>query len=317
MRNAFAEEITRLTTVDERVVLLSGDIGNHLFDRLRAAHPERFFNCGVAEANMMGTAAGMALCGLLPVVYTIAPFTTTRCFEQIRVDVAYHAAPVVIVGTGAGLSYAELGPTHHSLEDLSLLRTLPGMQVLAPADGGELKLALRQAVASGRPTYIRIGKKGEPDVHAGEARFEIGRIQPLRRAAVSPRRGTTIALLAAGPIVAEALEAGSRLDATGWSCEVCSVGTIKPLDTRYLDEVAARVDLLVTVEEHGLIGGLGSAVSEWRTDAHITTPLLRLGAPDQFLHEVASQIHARRLFGIDAEGIFAGVIRAIARGAAA
>lgn len=317
MRNAFADEITRLAGADERVLLLSGDIGNHLFDRLRAAHPLRFLNCGVAEANMMGTAAGMALCGLRPVVYTIAPFTTTRCFEQIRVDVAYHAAPVVIVGTGAGLSYAELGPTHHSLEDLSLLRSLPGMQVLAPADGGELKLALRQAVASSRPTYIRIGKKGEPDLHGGNPRFEIGRIQSMRCAAESPRRGSTIALLAAGPIVAEALEAGSRLDAAGWSCEVGSVGTIKPLDTGYLAEVAARVNLLVTIEEHGLIGGLGSAVSEWRTDARIATPLLRLGAPDEFLHEVASQRHARRLFGIDADGIVVGVTRAIARSAAA
>jgi transketolase len=317
MRNAFADEVTRLATEDERVVLLSGDIGNHLFDRLRAAHPERFLNCGVAEANMMGAAAGMALCGLRPVVYTIAPFTTTRCFEQIRVDVAYHAAPVVIVGTGAGLSYAELGPTHHSLEDLSILRSLPGMQVLAPADGGELRLALRQAIASGRPTYIRIGKKGEPDVHAGEPRFEIGRIQPLRRDTQSLRCGSTVALLAAGPIVAEALEAGNRLDAAGWSCEVCSVGTIKPLDTRYLAELAARVELLVTIEEHGLIGGLGSAVSEWRTDARIATPLLRLGAPDEFLHEVASQSHARRLFGIDAAGIVDSVARAAARSAAA
>jgi transketolase len=310
MRNAFADEVTRLAAEDGRVVLLSGDIGNHLFDRLRAAHPERFLNCGVAESNMMGAAAGMALCGLRPVVYTIAPFTTTRCFEQIRVDVAYHAAPVVIVGTGAGLSYAELGPTHHSLEDLSILRSLPGMQVLAPADGGELRLALRQAIASGRPTYIRIGKKGEPDVHAGVPRFEIGRIQPLRR-------GSTVALLAAGPIVGEALEAGSRLDAAGWSCEVCSVGTIKPLDIRYLAELAARVELLVTIEEHGLIGGLGSAVSEWRSDARIATPLLRLGTPDEFLHEVASQNHARRLFGIDAAGIVDSVKRAAARSAAA
>ncbi len=128
MRNAFARELTRLAAEDERVVLLMGDIGNRLFDDFKARFPERFFNCGVAEANMMSTAAGMALCGLRPVVYTIVPFVTTRCLEQIRVDVCYHHAPVVIVGVGGGLSYASLGATHHACEDIALLRVLPGMQ---------------------------------------------------------------------------------------------------------------------------------------------------------------------------------------------
>lgn len=310
MRNAFAEEVTLLAHQDERIVLLSGDIGNRLFDSLRAANPARFLNCGVAEANMMGTAAGMALCGLRPVVYTIAPFTTTRCFEQIRLDVAYHAAPVIIVGTGAGLAYCELGPSHHSLEDVSLLRSLPGMQILVPADRDELRAALRQAVASNRPTYIRIGKKGEADLPRVEPAFEIGRSRPLRR-------GADVALLAAGPIVTEALGAAERLSALGWSCEVCSVGTIKPLDTRYLSAIAARVRLIVTIEEHGLIGGLGSAVCEWRSDTAITTPLLRLGTPDAFLHEVASQDHARQAFGLDAGSIATSVVRAVAHKAVA
>ena len=144
MRNAFADEMTKLAATDHRVVVLSGDIGNKLFDKPKAVDEMRFYNCGIAEANMMGVAAGMAHSGLRPFVYTITPFTTTRCFEQIRVDVCYHHAPVVIVGTGSGLSYADLGPAHHSLEDMAILRTLPGMRVVAPCDASELRQVLHE-----------------------------------------------------------------------------------------------------------------------------------------------------------------------------
>jgi len=148
MRDAFAREMTSLASERSDVTLLSGDIGNRMFDRFKQVAPERFFNCGIAEANMMSVAAGMALSGMRPVVYTIAPFTTTRCLEQIRVGVAYHKAPVVIVGTGSGLSYSELGPTHHSLEDMAILRTLPGINVVAPADSNELVAQLQEALNS-------------------------------------------------------------------------------------------------------------------------------------------------------------------------
>src|SRR5258708_2932501 len=134
MRNAFAAVITELAEQDKRVVLLSGDIGNRLFDKFKSKFPDRFFNCGVAEANMTGMAAGMALCGLRPFTYTITPFATTRAMEQIRVDVCYHNVPVTIVGTGSGLSYASLGPTHHSLEDVGMLRTLANLTIICPAD---------------------------------------------------------------------------------------------------------------------------------------------------------------------------------------
>ena len=160
MRNAFARVMTDLSQERSDVCLLSGDIGNRMFDRYKEVAPSRFINCGIAEANMMSMAAGMALSGLRPVVYTITPFTTTRCLEQIRTGVAYHEAPVVIVGTGSGLSYAELGATHHSLEDLAILRSIPNLQVCAPVDSLELRAQLRQAITEGHPTYIRIGKKG-------------------------------------------------------------------------------------------------------------------------------------------------------------
>src|SRR6266404_7261945 len=148
VRNAFAKKITELAKQDDRVVLLSGDIGNRLFDDFKARVPTRFYNCGVAEANMMGVAAGLAMSGLRPVCYTITPFITYRCMEQIRVDVCYHHVPVVIVGTGSGLSYASLGATHHSCEEMGMLRLLPGLTVLAPADAMEVRGALEAVLKS-------------------------------------------------------------------------------------------------------------------------------------------------------------------------
>lgn len=301
MRNAFADEITNLAARDERVVLLSGDIGNKLFDRFKLAAPGRFFNCGVAEANMMGMAAGMALSGLRPFVYTIAPFTTTRCYEQIRVDVCYHEAPVVIVGAGAGLSYAELGPTHHALEDLAILRALPGIDVLAPCDAVELRALLGCAFASGRPAYLRIGKKGEAAVHAAPAGIGIGRFVELRA-------GSDVCLLAAGTVVPLALEAAALLEAQGVSATVASCPSVKPLDEAYLADAAIRHRLLVTVEEHGRIGGFGGAVAEWLAQRHPATPLRILGTADAFMHEVGSQDYARRKFGLTAADIAAAAL---------
>jgi transketolase len=305
MRNAFADELTRLAAKDPRVVLLSGDIGNKLFDGFKGIDEKRFYNCGVAEANMMGVAAGLALSGLRPFVYTITPFTTTRCFEQIRVDVSYHHVPVIIVGTGSGLSYAELGPTHHSLEDMAILRTLPGMQVLAPCDAAELRSALRAVLRSDSPAYIRIGKKGEPAIHATSPEFEIGTAMILRP-------GKTVALLCAGTLMAETLKAADMLDARGVSAEVVSFHTVKPLDENYLRGAASRFRIVVTIEEHGMVGGFGSAVAEWRVRENVMMRQLLFGTCDEFMHEVGSQEYARKKFGLTAESIAGKVLAALA-----
>lgn len=304
MRNAFADEMTRLARQDSRVVLLSGDIGNKLFDKFKAVDERRFYNCGVAEANMMGVAAGMALSGLRPVVYTITPFITTRCFEQIRVDACYHKAPVVIVGTGSGLSYAELGPTHHSLEDMAILRTLPGMRVMAPCDTAELRLALRAAMHEDGPVYIRIGKKGEPVIHAEPPDLKIGK-------AIVVREGTDVALFSAGTIMTEVLKAADLLQGQGVSAEVVSFHTVKPLDAAYLAAASNRFRLVATIEEHGLIGGLGSAVAEWRAAANSATPLVSFGTPDEFMHEVGTQDYARAKYGLTPEKIAARILAAL------
>lgn len=301
MRNAFADEVTKLAEKDQRVVLLSGDIGNKLFDNFKKIDAQRFYNCGVAEANMMGVAAGMALNGLRPIIYTITPFTTTRCFEQIRVDVCYHEAPVIIVGTGSGLSYAELGPTHHSLEDMAILRTLPNMCVMAPCDALELRLALRAALQQDKPVYIRIGKKGEPNIHTTLTSLNIGK-------AIVVREGVDIAFLSAGTLMPEVLQAADLLKEQGITAEVVSFHSIKPLDTDFLQQATQRFKLLVSVEEHGLIGGLGSAVAEWCAIHNHLIPQLNIGTPDEFMHEVGSQEYARAKYGFTAEKIVSRVL---------
>jgi transketolase len=297
MRNAFADEITRLGGADPRVVLLSGDIGNKLFDKFKEQAPGRFFNCGVAEANMMGVAAGMALSGLRPVVYTITPFTTTRCFEQIRVDVCYHKAPVIIVGTGSGLSYADLGPTHHSCEDMAILRTLPGMTVLAPGDSLELRAGLRAALKHDGPVYMRIGKKGEPQIHPREPDFQLGR-------ALTIQQGTDVCLLATGVMLATAMQAAKLLAEQRISARVESFPTVKPLDTARLAELFGRYGVVAVIEEHGRIGGLGGAIAEWlATQEAARARLLSFGTADEFMHEVGTTEYARKRFGLTAENI--------------
>lgn len=296
MRNAFAAEIKALAEADERVVLLSGDIGNRLFNPYKETCGERFFNCGVAEANMIGVGAGLAKNGFKPVAYTIAPFTTTRCLEQIKLDACYHKLPLVIVGVGAGLSYAGLGPTHHSFEDLAILRPLPGMTLFAPCDAVETRLCLREALKLDGPSYIRLGKKNEPVIHEIEPPFETGR-------GIKVREGGDTCLLCAGTLMPEVLAAADLLAEDSVSARVVSMHTVKPLDEDLVADALSRFKLTVTVEEHGLIGGFGSAVAEFKVDAGLGGRLLRLGIPDEFVCRSGNQPNARACLGLDASSI--------------
>jgi transketolase len=306
MRNAFASEITKLGADDQRVVLLSADIGNRLFDKFKAAAPDRFINCGVAEANMIGVAAGLAMSGLRPVCYTIANFLTYRCIEQIRIDLCYHDQPVVFVGTGAGLSYASLGGTHHSCEEMGMLRLLPGLAVVAPADQMEVRAGLRAALKHPGPVYMRIGKKGEPVIHKTEPIFEIGKAIPIRD-------GTDVCLLSVGNMMPVCLEAADLLAQRGISARVLSFHTLKPLDEPTLTAAFRECKVVATVEEHSVLGGLGTAVAEWLTD-HVTphARFLRFGTADEFLHETCEQEGAREHFCLTATAI-AGRINAECR----
>ena len=306
MRDAFARAMTELATKEKDVCLLSGDIGNRMFDAFKSVAPKRFINCGIAEANMMSVAAGMALSGLRPVVYTITPFTTTRCLEQIRVGVAYHEAPVIIVGTGSGLSYAELGPTHHSLEDIGILRTLPGINVLAPADAAELTAQLNEAIRSPGPTYIRIGKKGEPLLNPDKAILGIGKANLIKD-------GSDVLVLGVGPILSEVIEASRLLAAEGVSVAIANLGSVKPLDNDFLRHMHVRYAKWVSIEEHGVVGGLGSALLEWLSDHRESeVSLKRLGVPDRFIHSLGNQAYVRGELGIDSFGISTAIRQSLA-----
>jgi len=305
MRNAFAKEITKLGQADERIVLLSGDIGNRLFDDFKTACPGRFFNCGVDEANMIGLAAGLAMSGYRPVCYTIAPFVTYRCLEQIRIDVCYHEAPVAIVGTGSGLSYASLGATHHSCEEMGMLRLLPGMTVLAPADSFEVQACLQAVLRGNRPAYLRIGKKGEPRVHAKLPPYKIGE-------AIVLREGHDVFFVGAGTILPVVLAAADALAATGLSVGVASMPSVKPMDTALLQRLFNDCRVVATVEEHSVLGGLGGSVAEWLSDqASPRARLVRFGTADEFLHETGEQDEARAHFGLTPEHMAARVASAL------
>jgi transketolase len=306
MRNAFADELTRLSNIDPRVVMLSGDIGNRLFDKFRAAHPSRFYNCGVAEQNMTGVAAGMALSGMRPITYTITPFVTTRCLEQIRTDICYHDVPVMIVAVGAGLSYAGLGPTHHSCEDIAFLRAIPNMVVICPADAWEVRAAMRAALEQDRPTYIRMGKRGEPKIHADTPEnFRIGKALPISE-------GSDVCLLSTGTMLPDVIEVSRLLAHSGISAQVVSFHTVKPLDEDFLRDAMDRFRLVATIEEHSLIGGFGSAVAEWMVDrAVVPRKFLRFGTPDLFFKKSGEQEYAREQLGLGVHTMAERIVAAL------
>jgi transketolase len=297
VRNAFADEILSLARTDPRVVLLSGDIGNRLFDKLKAEFPDRFFNCGVAEANMIGVAAGMAQSGLRPFCYTITPFITYRCMEQIRVDLCYHHLPVTVVGTGSGLSYASLGGTHHSCEEMGMLRLLPGLTVGGPADAAELRALLRDSLNQNGPVYLRIGKKGEPQMHPGVPDLKFGQ-------SITLREGHDVCILSIGTVLPVAIAAADKLGEAGVSTRVVSFPTLKPLDEACLREAFSTFKVVATLEEHSVLGGLGGSVAEWRADhPSLQGCLVRMGTPDGFLHLTCEQEEAREHYGLTAEGV--------------
>ena len=295
MRNAFAQTVTELASENPKLVLLAGDIGNRLFDRFKEQAPERFYNCGVAEAGMTGIAAGLASCGLQPITYTITPFNTLRCLEQIRLDVCYPDLPVILVGTGSGLSYASLGATHHSMEDIGALRMLPNMHVVCPADAMEVRSLVTAALEHCKPTYIRLGKKGEPQVHDAPPPLKIGRGFPVRA-------GKDLALLSVGNMLPVALDCAEKLKLEGISTLVISWHTIKPMDENLLQELFESYQKIIVLEEHGLAGGAGSAVLEWGSQQRIDLrKLYCFSGGNQFLSACGNQQQARASLGLTSQ----------------
>ena len=219
------------------MVLLAGDIGNKLFDSFKK-YPKRFHNCGVAEANMTGVASGLASTGLRPITYTITPFNTARCFEQIKLDICYPNLPVIIVGTGSGLSYASLGATHHSMEDISILRTLPNLQIVCPADVKEVRASLIEALKSNKPTYIRLGKKGEPEIHKKIPKFKIGKGLVLKT-------GKDLAILGVGNTLSIAKECTEYLAKKDIDAELIRYHSPQPVDSKLLSKIFKLKKLII------------------------------------------------------------------------
>jgi len=296
MRNKFAQCLTAMAAENQQICLLYADIGNRLFDKLKAVAPERTINAGIAEANMATMASGMACMGFKPFIYTITPFTTARNFEQIKIDLAYADQPVVIVGTGSGLSYANLGPTHHSFEDIALMRVLPNMQILCPADSLELEALMPQLLEVEHPVFLRIGKKNEPLNYDDVPPLKIGKAHVLEA-------GERVLLLCTGTALNIGKQVHQSLSEQNISTELVSMHTVKPLDTDYLQKLA-EYDLVVTLEEHSLIGGFGSAVLEWVSDEYQrAVNVLRCGIPDEFIDKLHDADSARRQIGLTSEEI--------------
>ena len=300
MRNAFIRGLTALAERDRRVVLLTGDLGFKIFDDFAARFPGRFYNAGVAEANMIGVAAGLALGGLKPFAYSIVPFATLRCLEQIRDDICYHEASVTVVGVGGGYSYGANGATHHALEDIAVMRCLPNMTVVCPGDPLEAELATLAAGLHAGPLYLRLGRAGDAAVHVPPLSFSIGR-------AIVVREGWECALIATGSALPVAVAAADRLATEGIGCRVVSMHTVKPLDEALLRGCAKECGALFTIEEHSLIGGLGSAVGEWLAASGVRCLLRSFGAGDRFAHLCGSQEYLRRMEALTADQIAVSV----------
>jgi transketolase len=290
MRTAFIETLCEVAEGNERIWLLTGDLGFSVLERFSARFPERYVNVGVAEQNLAGVAAGLGRCGKIPFIYSIANFPTLRCLEQIRNDVCYHEADVKVVAVGSGFTYGAQGYTHYGVEEMGIMRILPNMTVVSPADPVETRLATRAVAERPGPCYLRLGKAGEPVVHEQIPDFQLGR-------AIVVRPGRDATLISTGGMLTEALETSTRLAAKGIDVRVLSMHTVKPLDNAAVIQAARETAAIVTVEEHSITGGLGSAVAEVLAEAGVPTRFRRFGMPDQLYHTVGSQNHMRRLAG--------------------
>ena len=297
MRAVFNQELLKIAEKDKRIHLVLADIGYGEIEPFRDTFPERYYNVGVAEQNMTGVACGIAMEGNIAVTYSIANFPTLRCLEQIRNDVCYHNANVKIVIIGGGVSYGALGMSHHSTEDIAIMRALPNMVVEVPCDNYEARAAVHAMIDYNGPFYYRCGYKGEKDIHTGPVDFKLGR-------ALTVCEGKDVSLLFAGPIGSEVMKAAEALESDGIHCRVVSMHTIKPIDKEMIVDCAKNTGGIVTVEEHNIMGGLGSAVAEVLCDEGVAPKKFkRLAFPDVNVCKIGGQAWIRDQYGLQARGI--------------
>lgn len=291
-----ADVLAELAAADPAVVLLSQDFGP--IGAFSERFPERHFDLGISEQNLVGVAAGMAHAGKLAFVIAMAPFVSMRGFEQIRDDTAYNRKRVKILAPFAGLEAAAWGATHHAMEDIALLRTIPGMTIVSPADRAEVARAVRAVAGTDGPAYVRLGALGRIEGYQSELR--VGGSATLRE-------GADVALLATGACVAATLAAAEELARAGIGARVVNVYGLKPIDRDAVERAAREIGRVVTVEEHSIVGGLGGAVAEILAECG-TGRLTRLGVPDVFCKEIESYDEMLRRYGLDAAGIARAVL---------
>ncbi|MBL7147615.1 MAG: 1-deoxy-D-xylulose-5-phosphate synthase [Nanoarchaeota archaeon] len=296
MRNTFINNLQDLAEKNSKIMLLTGDLGFSVLEKFQKQFPDRFLNMGVAESNMVGAASGLALCGMKPYIYSIVPFVTMRCYEQIRNDICYQNVDVKIVGVGGGIVYGNLGPTHHSREDIAIMRALPNMTVVCPADPIETKLIVEESVKFNGPLYIRLGKGKDPVVHKKNPNIEIGK-------GVMINDGKDITIIATGNILSTAVASADMLSKKGLSVRLISMHTVKPLDKEMILNASNETKAIFTLEEHSIIGGLGSAVSEVLAENDSKILFRRIGLEDVFEKTVGSHEYLCKLNNLSPDAI--------------
>lgn len=301
MRNRFADELTSIALEQDDVVLLYGDIGNRLFDKFKKFKPGRAINCGVAESNMVGVAAGLAKVGFRPFVYTINTFLYLRAFEQIKLDLCYPGVPVILVGTGSGLSYSELGTTHHSLEDLGVLRQFPNLQILAPSSPNELAVAMRFAYASQIPTYIRIGKKGEGEIDTIEP--VISNSSYFGPFFSSKSENSKVAIVSCGTISENTSKACELLRSLGIGIDHITQPQISPINLEAASWIAKNYQILVTIEEHNSVGALSAIYAGVISKTKSSPMFHNISTPSSFHTGLGNLEEAREHLGLNPDTI--------------
>lgn len=306
MRNTFIKTLTSLAQEDERIWLITPDMGFSVLEHFQERFPERFLNVGIAEANAVSIAAGLALSGKIAYVYSIIPFVCMRPFEQVRVDAAYMNNNVRLVGVGAGLSYGPAGGTHHAMEDLAIMRALPNMCVVSPCDPWEVEQAVNLSINHSGPMYIRLAKNGEPVLSDTSSQLQVGGLNPLRQAAASE-----ILILATGNACELALAVYEGLVKAGHAADMISVPFLKPLDADALTLQMQGRRLVLTIEEHLQTGGLASAVAEVIASGRLRPQLKTYNLGDRYSHYVGNQQYIRERFGFTSENILQDLLASL------
>lgn len=302
MRQAFVKTILEEAKKNKRIVLLTGDLGFSVLEEFQKKFPKRFFNVGVAEQNMIGVAAGLALSGKIVLVYSIIPFITLRCLEQVRNDICYQNLNVKLVGVGEGLSYGTLGMTHFSLEDIGVMRGLINMRVLCPGDPAETEMAVKNLVKFSGPIYLRLGKSGEPLAHEKPPCFEIGK-------GITLKEGKDITIITTGNMLYNGKQATEKLEEKGINARLISMHTVKPIDKELIIKAAEETKAIFTIEEHSAIGGLGSAVAEILAESNNKIFFRKIAAPDRLIKDIGSQKYLREKIGLSPEAITANILK--------